>query len=627
MPEKIVPCFTCICATHNRPEVLPEAIESFQRQTYPYRELIILDDANQYPPQSGDRWHLVPIRHRFEIIGEKHDYAIRNFTNPHSNCIAIWDDDDIHLPNRLEVLAELLKNHDVAVCAKVGFQQSENLIDLIPAEDNHFHFGAYRLRAYYEVGGYKKLAVGEDKDLARRMFQAGLPFAKTDEIVQIYRWYSPYTHLATAKTQDDYDRRHSTSVARGGLIKPLWKENYTARIAEIQNRKARLQATARWHEIETNPGVNVDPVRYSCLYDGMPSPETALTTFRDRETKLLRLDRPSRITAGIMPTALFSDAAVRIEVNGVPFGQVQYPGETVEPFVLEAGNHLFSFQGNPYSRENRAFVSVGNLARETGRATPHNTIVLSTAAWPEPHEAVEVFDRSARRCGVPVQYLDFGAKWIDFYVNKILHYRKPLLEAKRTGKRFAFILDCRDIVVTQPLDAILSKFNGLYDNKVLFGADLIGWTWPCHSDRLLVAIQTANGFYAIPNAGFLAGEIDRILQLHDRAVEMHEELMQGYYRPGILREIAGNILPEYRNNDQFLFQILACYEKELIAVDTKKTLFAIFNGLFPELRKRRKEHPQKNYSVNDAPILHSPWLSENKMKWKAWAQENGLLEP
>jgi hypothetical protein len=172
---------------------------------------------------------------------------------------------------------------------------------------------------------------------------------------------------------------------------------------------------------------------------------------------------------------------------------------------------------------------------------------------------------------------------------------------------------------------VINKFNGLHDGRVLFGRDLIGCIWPCQSPRLLAAIQVANGLYSIPNGGSIAGTIDQVLTFYQHCIEIHEEIKQCIYRPGIIQILSGNILPEYIDDDQFLFQIAAVYYPELIQIDVDKVLFATFNDAYPNLVNRSWEDPRNNGSVLFAPILHSPWMSRNVSAWKSWAEENGLL--
>jgi len=96
----------CLCCTYNRPEQLAEAIESFQRQTYPLakRELIVLDDAGQYDEQMGPGWWLLSLGKRFRTLGEKPN-ACAALASADVDAFAVWDDDDICLPWHLEAMA------------------------------------------------------------------------------------------------------------------------------------------------------------------------------------------------------------------------------------------------------------------------------------------------------------------------------------------------------------------------------------------------------------------------------------------------------------------------------------------------------------------------------------------
>ena len=42
---------TCVCPTYRRPRLLANAIACFVAQTYPNRELIVLDDAGELEPR------------------------------------------------------------------------------------------------------------------------------------------------------------------------------------------------------------------------------------------------------------------------------------------------------------------------------------------------------------------------------------------------------------------------------------------------------------------------------------------------------------------------------------------------------------------------------------------------
>lgn len=93
---------TCVCLTTwpRRAAYLPDALRSYRAQTYPHRELLVVNDGAalrstaadvrvvNLPPRPGGRW----------TIGEKRNVGIRFAAG---DWIATWDDDDVSLPERL----------------------------------------------------------------------------------------------------------------------------------------------------------------------------------------------------------------------------------------------------------------------------------------------------------------------------------------------------------------------------------------------------------------------------------------------------------------------------------------------------------------------------------------------
>ena len=86
-----------VCCTYLRPKHLGWLIKCFLEQDYADRELVILDDADQYDNQRGDGWELVSVRRRFRSLGEKRNAAIA-MTSSDADALAVWDDDDLYLP-------------------------------------------------------------------------------------------------------------------------------------------------------------------------------------------------------------------------------------------------------------------------------------------------------------------------------------------------------------------------------------------------------------------------------------------------------------------------------------------------------------------------------------------------
>ena len=105
---------TCLCLTRNRPEWLPKAIESFQRQTFRRRELMILadgQDVSHLVPAGDPRIRLIHLDGRPEI-GAKRNYGC---TRAAGAVIAHFDDDDYSAPGRLADQIERLLDSGKAV--------------------------------------------------------------------------------------------------------------------------------------------------------------------------------------------------------------------------------------------------------------------------------------------------------------------------------------------------------------------------------------------------------------------------------------------------------------------------------------------------------------------------------
>lgn len=104
-----------ITATHNRPLFIRKAIDLFMAQTWPKKEMIVMDDgAGGVPDLTG-----LPIRHvklpSWNWITHKHRMA---FPLCRGEFIGYWDDDDYFGPRRLALQAQALMEDKADV---VGF--------------------------------------------------------------------------------------------------------------------------------------------------------------------------------------------------------------------------------------------------------------------------------------------------------------------------------------------------------------------------------------------------------------------------------------------------------------------------------------------------------------------------
>jgi O-antigen biosynthesis protein len=98
--DSILPLVSCIMPTRDRRDFVFQAIQYFQRQDYPSRELLIIDDATQdlsmeLPNDSRIRYILEPPG---LSVGAKRN---RGCELARGQIIAHWDDDDWYAPSRL----------------------------------------------------------------------------------------------------------------------------------------------------------------------------------------------------------------------------------------------------------------------------------------------------------------------------------------------------------------------------------------------------------------------------------------------------------------------------------------------------------------------------------------------
>lgn len=189
-----------VCTTYNRPLQLGEMIRCFERQDYPHRELVILDDAGQYDSTEGPGWRLVSNKKRFSTLGEKRNAAAGLIASD-VEALAVWDDDDLYMPWALRASVAALAN---AVWSRPS-------LVLLPQADGSlrqhqtgglFHSGwAYRRNAFDRAGGYPQMNNGEDRGLAERFQRLGI--AEADPVslgflpFLIYRWAGG-AHLSSA---------------------------------------------------------------------------------------------------------------------------------------------------------------------------------------------------------------------------------------------------------------------------------------------------------------------------------------------------------------------------------------------------------------------------------------------
>ena len=240
---------SCLCLTYGRPELLEEAVESFKRQRWDgLKELVVVND---HPAQelvcADDEVVIVNLKRRFRTIGEKRNFSVALASYDY---LLTWDDDDIHLPWRIEETMKTLPENHFYKCPQVWLEGSGRLLDEPKHEETIFHgSAAYSRHLFKEIRGYKCMNGGEDQEFERRIRENPrfnehwkLTVLPLFRIYMIVRRNHGYYHASAVRDLSSIEPRVSEGEYR---LRPHWKKDYCAEVRRKVDRLNGLQEKAR----------------------------------------------------------------------------------------------------------------------------------------------------------------------------------------------------------------------------------------------------------------------------------------------------------------------------------------------------------------------------------------------
>ena len=204
----------------------------WNRQSHEDRHLIILDDGGTYDTQKGDDWELISVPERYSSLGEKF-HALATKASLAGDAIALFEDDDVYLPDYLKNHVSALSDHGISVPEVV--YSDDHFIGTLPhkrpACDHErrmaMHHGswAYSSDLYVESGGYPSDVFDFDIRFWSRLAATGASIGDPLEfgpIQYIYRWQtsgycngSGYGHAM----HDSVEKSHP-QVRHDGVVLP-----------------------------------------------------------------------------------------------------------------------------------------------------------------------------------------------------------------------------------------------------------------------------------------------------------------------------------------------------------------------------------------------------------------------
>lgn len=224
---------SCICPTYGRaPEwlyLLEEAVESFVRQDWPDKELIVLNDAaDQVLRCDAPGVRVINEHARYAGLGQKYNAMVRH---SEGELICPWEDDDISLPWRLTQAVERLGDADYWNPQRSWFLAGGVLHSDHSQGVNH-NASVYRRSAWEAVGGYPEVAGAQDTQMDGRLKTKtkSVPFQEMppERWSYIYRWgVSPIHFSAYPPYEESWvDVGNRGTEAGTWKIQPGWRQDY-----------------------------------------------------------------------------------------------------------------------------------------------------------------------------------------------------------------------------------------------------------------------------------------------------------------------------------------------------------------------------------------------------------------
>jgi glycosyltransferase involved in cell wall biosynthesis len=175
------PLVSCLMPTADRRHLVPRAIAYFERQDYPHRELVVLDDGTDRVADlipSDPRIRYVGLDRRL-VLGEKRNRVCEVAAG---DILVHWDDDDWHAPHRLSYQVAQLEQHGASICGTsrvLYFDPARRLAWMYryPPHARPWVLGLAYRRAAWERQRFAAVQVGED---TRFVFGAGQPLVLDD---------------------------------------------------------------------------------------------------------------------------------------------------------------------------------------------------------------------------------------------------------------------------------------------------------------------------------------------------------------------------------------------------------------------------------------------------------------
>ena len=215
-----VPMVSCLMVTRDRPALAARAVECFLAQSYPNRELVVIDggesdqlqqgfEAINYPPIKAHREHQAG-----RSMGELRNLAVKKASGRY---LCIWDDDDLYDPDRLSVQMGAITALSADACFLARLQLWWPTRRVLAVSTRRMWEGTL-ICAIDKFPLYRTLHRGEDLAVGYHLWRSGRVVMLDEPRLYTYVFHGANTvgeaqflqHCGAATqqfTDDAYDRR------------------------------------------------------------------------------------------------------------------------------------------------------------------------------------------------------------------------------------------------------------------------------------------------------------------------------------------------------------------------------------------------------------------------------------
>jgi glycosyltransferase involved in cell wall biosynthesis len=242
------PNIACLCPTFKRPDCLRNVVRCFQEQDYPElsRRLFIVDDAAQFDSQQiGKNVHLMSLPNPIATLASKFHF-IADWAQAiwDVDVFANWEDDDIYLPNHLQMIGNVLKDYEspdahFLVPEQVysnyampkGYVRRENAL-------GRFHGAwAFERKALIRSGGWPRTEdIAFDQQFLKRLKETCTEHVYVGDPTYVYRWGNATYHGSSYK--GDFTKKvHALNLPAEhiGKLEPAFDDETQAAINRYRN--------------------------------------------------------------------------------------------------------------------------------------------------------------------------------------------------------------------------------------------------------------------------------------------------------------------------------------------------------------------------------------------------------